>query len=388
MRGVAWQEEFVSMIETSDLLVFWVVVAARLLVPLAIPRYPLPGVVAALIIDAADQTVFQQFTTLNLEGYQGYDKALDIYYLTIAYVSTLRNWSNRFAFQVSRFLFYWRLVGVTAFELTQLRPLLLIFPNTFEYFFIFYEAYRLRWDPQNMSRKLVIGATAFIWIVIKLPQEWWIHIAQLDTTDFIKEQIFGMPVDTPWSELLEANVWIIPVAIGVVVIILLLIRWLVGRLPPADREPALSADAHRPAFTPEQARAAKAAEARSIVDAALVEKVVLVSLVSIIFAHVLPDVRASNLQLAIGVGFVIVINTALSHWLARREFEWASLLRQFIVMAGVNLGLVLVYAWLLPEFDGSINLGTTLFFVLLLTLLVTLFDRYRQVYLMRFGPRN
>jgi hypothetical protein len=43
-----------------------------------------------------------------------------------------------------------------------------------------------------------------------------------------------------------------------------------------------------------------------------------------------------------------------------------------------------VYSLLLPEFDGSIDLGPTLFFVLLLTLLVTLFDRYRQVYLMRF----
>ena len=27
----------------------------------------------------------------------------------------------------------------------------------------------------------------FLWIFIKLPQEWWIHIAKLDMTDFIKE---------------------------------------------------------------------------------------------------------------------------------------------------------------------------------------------------------
>jgi len=88
--------------ETSDLLIFWIVVAARFLVPLAIPRYPLPAIVTALIIDAVDQTIFQQFTNLPLEGYQGYDKALDIYYLTIAYISTLRNWTNLFAFKVSR----------------------------------------------------------------------------------------------------------------------------------------------------------------------------------------------------------------------------------------------------------------------------------------------
>jgi hypothetical protein len=133
-----------AMTETSDWLVFWVVAAARFLLPLTIPRYPLPGILASLMLDSADQTIFQQFTSLPLEGYQGYDKALDIYYLTIAYISTLRNWVNRFALQVGRFLFCWRLVGVALFALTRLRWLLLIFPNTFEFFFIFYEAYRLR----------------------------------------------------------------------------------------------------------------------------------------------------------------------------------------------------------------------------------------------------
>ena len=57
-------------------------------------------------------------------------------------LSTFRNWSHLFAFRVSRFLLYYRLVGVVLFELTQLRSLLLIFPNTFEYFFIWYETLR------------------------------------------------------------------------------------------------------------------------------------------------------------------------------------------------------------------------------------------------------
>ena len=43
---------------------------------------------------------------------------------------------------------------------------------------------------------------------------------------------------------------------------------------------------------------------------------------------------------------------------------------------------------LAPDFDGSIDLGNTLFFVLLLTLIVTLFDRYRQVYLRRFATND
>jgi hypothetical protein len=372
--------------ETSDWLIFWVVAGARFLLPLTIPRYPVPGILASLVLDGVDQTLFQQFTSLTLEGYQGYDKALDIYYLAIAYISTLRNWANHFAFQVSRFLFYWRLVGVALFELTHLRPLLLIFPNTFEYFFIFYEVYRLRWDPKRMTKKLLIGAAALIWIVIKLPQEYWIHIGQIDTTDWIKTSLFGVPADTSWSEIFQAWPGVFLAAFAAVALILVAAWWLARqRLPPADRTLAFSADAYQPAFTTEQVRNAVASEASRIADVALLEKIVLIALVSMCFAQVLPDVRASDLQLCIGVALIVTINTALSHWLARRGFGWAFALGQFAVMAVVNLALILGYTLLRSRFDDPVSIQNALFFTLLLTLLITLFDRYRQVYLMRFA---
>ena len=74
--------------------VFVVVVLLRFLVPLAIPRFPLPAILAALVLDAADQSIFQMFTDDPLPGYQTYDKALDVYYLAIAYMSTMRNWRD------------------------------------------------------------------------------------------------------------------------------------------------------------------------------------------------------------------------------------------------------------------------------------------------------
>jgi hypothetical protein len=155
----------------------------RLAQPLTIPYYPLPGVLACLILDAADQTIFQQFPGIALDRYQSYDKALDIYYLAITYLATMRNWTNRPAFRMSQFLYYYRLVGVVAFELSQVRMLLLIFPNTFEYFFIFYEAVRARWNTARLTGVAVVIAAALIWVFIKLPQEWWIHIAKLDVTE-------------------------------------------------------------------------------------------------------------------------------------------------------------------------------------------------------------
>ncbi len=376
------------MTETSDLLVFWAVVLARFLIPLSIPRYPLPGVLASLILDAIDQTIFQQFTNLNLEGYQGYDKALDIYYLTVAYISTLRNWTNLFAFQVSRFLLYYRLFGVTLFELTYEPPgprwLLLIFPNTFEYFFIFYEIVRLRWDPVRLTKRATIIAAAAIWIFIKIPQETWIHILQMDMTDFLKENVFGVPKDATISEILQTNLWVIPALIILAVAIVLFIRWLLKRLPPADWSLSFDADAHLDADTGFKETGTIKPPTGRFFDSVLIEKVALVSLVSIIFAQILPDVRASNLQLAVGVAFVIILNTVISHWLARRGTDLGSMLRSFIVMAAVNFGLALLYVFLLPQLEGSINLGNTLFFVLLLTFIVVMFDRYHQAYQVRF----
>jgi hypothetical protein len=373
--------------ETSYLWVFWIVAIARFLVPLAIPRFPLPGILAALILDAVDQTIFQQFPGMELEGYQGYDKALDIYCLAVAYITTLRNWSNLFALRVSRFLFYWRLVGVALFELTHLRWLLLVFPNTFEYFFIFYEAYRLRWNPERMSNKLLISAAAAIWIVIKLPQEYWIHIGQIDTTDWIKTSLFKVPADTSWAVISRTWPWVFVVLFALVAALLSAVCWLARRrLRPADYALSFSADAHQPAFSVEQVRGALANEASRIGDVALVEKIVLITLVSMCFGQVLPGVQATNLQFAVGVPVIVLVNTALSHWLARRGFGWAFSFGQFIALAAVNLVGLLAYAFLRTRFDDAVSVVNILFFVLLLTLLITLFDRYRQVYLMRFSP--
>jgi len=205
-----------NIVSPTDYLVFLIVVGLRFLLPLFIPYYPLPAIIACLLLDGVDQTIFQVFTHLPLDGYQSYDKALDIYYLTVAYIATLRNWTNLLAFRISRFLLYYRLVGVVLFELTQLRALLLIFPNTFEYFFIWYETVRLWWDPKKLSRRAVIIAAAAIWIVIKLPQEYWIHIAQRDVTDTIKA-LLGGTEESAWGPLIAAN--LLPILLVVAVLV-------------------------------------------------------------------------------------------------------------------------------------------------------------------------
>ena len=225
--------------------------------------------------------------------------------------------------------------------------------------------------------------------MIKLPQEYWIHIGQIDTTDLIKTGLFGVPVDTSWSEIMK--LW--PgVLLGVFILIgaiLYGIWWLFrNRLPPADRRIAFSADAHQPAFSTEQIRRAVAYEARQIVDDALFEKLILVTLVSLCFAQVLVGVQATDLELVAGVALVVIVNTMLSHWLARRGFGMAFTMQQFFVLLGVNSLLMLVYSVLRRTLGDLVVITNAIFFVVLFSLLITMFDRYRQVYLMRFSTRE
>src|SRR5262245_43478608 len=131
----------------DDRLVITAIVLARLGLPLLIPRIPLM-ILAALVLDGVDNSLLAHFSSIDLGPggpYQSFDKALDIYYLAIAYMATMRNWTSTPAFRIARFLFYYRLVGGVAFELLDSRAMLLVFPNTFEPFFIGYEGLRRSW---------------------------------------------------------------------------------------------------------------------------------------------------------------------------------------------------------------------------------------------------
>lgn len=104
---------------------------------------------------------------LDLDGYQTYDKALDIHYLTVAYLSTIRNWGRPMA----------------AARVPQHVRVLL------------HRHRGLQGVPQpgRPDRPhTVVTIAAGIWILVNLPQEWWIHVAQLDVTEFVGEHFSGL----------------------------------------------------------------------------------------------------------------------------------------------------------------------------------------------------
>ena len=333
--------------------IFITVVLLRFALPLLIPRFPLPAVLACLVLDAADQTIFQAFTDDPLAGYQTYDKALDVYYLTVAYISAMRNWRDPVAFQVARFLFLYRLVGVTLFELVEQRWIIFVFANTFEYFFIAYEAVRTRWEPTRLRARHVLGMAGFIWIFVKLPQEWWIHLAKLDFTEFMADHPYM------WG--------VLAVVFGAAGTVLYLKR---SSIPPPDWPFSVDVDAHLP---PVDDTITGRERFWSVI---LAEKIVLLALISVIFAQILPDVRASNLGLALGVTVLVVANAAVSQWLRRRGRTWVGIGRLFVAMLLINLGIVFLDT-LISDRGGDSPATNTMFFMLILSMLIALFDRFR-----------
>jgi hypothetical protein len=339
-------------------IVFVCVVAVRLLVPLTIPKYPLPGIIGSFVADAVDQTVFQTFGGLP-SNYEAYDKALDLYYQVIAYTSMMRNWTDPTAFSIGRFLWYYRLLGTVVFELSGVNAVLLVFPNTFEYFFMAYEIVRVRWRPDRLSRHSLLRLAAFIWIFIKLPQEYWIHVADLDFTDE-----YGR------------HAWLLPAVIVFFLVVLAAVVAIWPRLPAPDWRPTVAVDAHRPHW--EVAGPSPRAILRTPLWSTLAEKVVLVGLISVVFAHVL-NAQATAAQTAVGVAGFVVVNAGVSHAFVIRGHRWHTALTQFAAMATINIGAVVTFVFIRRQLHADLNLRNTLFLVLLMSLLVTLFDRYRTM---------
>jgi hypothetical protein len=353
--------------------VFLAVVGARFLTPLLIPRFPLPAILAALLLDGIDQTIFQSLG-YDPPGYQGYDKAMDVYYLAIAYLSTLRNWTSEAAVRVAGFLYFYRLIGVVAFEETQWRPFLLIFPNVFEYFFIAYEAYRLRRDPARLAWRAWIAAAAVIWIVVKLPQEYWIHIARLDMTDLLGEE--------PWLGFV-----LVAVVLGTAAGVWFGVR---PRLPAPDRPWSARADPLPVEMDSAAERDQWFAAHGRILSVGTAEKVALVGGLSVIFSEVLPSRRSTEVELFVGMAVFVIVNAAITLLVARRWHSLNSAIAAFAGRVLVNIALVAVASWLLGRDEvnrGDINEATALFFVLLLCLITLLDDRYRPVHAARLPNR-
>jgi hypothetical protein len=209
-----------------------------------------------------------------------------------------------------------------------------------------------------MSPRTVIGIAAFIWIFIKLPQEWWIHVAQLDFTDEV-----------------AAHSWLMPLVIVAVLAVVVVLWWAITyRLPPRDHgievlAPPLPAEVEAGASGPYGMAHWR------LFDWNLVEKVVFLSLVCVDFAQIIPRVTARPSEVIAWVTVLVVANAALGLAFVRRRGSIRNFALQLLAQLALNLAIV----WVARLFTDRFNTNDVMFFVLLITLIVTLYDRYRPV---------
>ena len=124
--------------------------------------------------------------------------------------------------------------------------------------------------------------------------------------------------------------------------------------------------------------------AAHFLDCELLEKTALIALLVIIFAQILPRIRSSNIELALAMLVVIIVNTVVSEAMIRRGVSWPHALRQELVMVAVNLPMMLIISFVRYGTIPLLALNNIIVFILLLSLIITLYNRYRPMYLVQF----
>ncbi len=169
-----------------------IVIALRILVPLTILRWPLAGGIVAMLLDALDVVLVDAIARALGEPaefgpfYAQIDKWLDTWYLTLE-VIVARRWPETLLRRTAFLLFAWRLVGVVLFEVSGIRPLLVVFPNLFENFFLYILVVRrfaARLVPRTIPQLILVLVVLYI---PKAIQEWVLHWEEMHPWQWLRE---------------------------------------------------------------------------------------------------------------------------------------------------------------------------------------------------------
>lgn len=151
---------------------------------LPVLRWAFAGALIAILVDFSDLFWMGFLDLGGLGNYQVFDKWLDlVYMLTFLWVANKWEGLER---TIAIALFASRMIGFTAFEITQARPVLLAFPNVFEFWFVFVALQKHYWPNYEITRE---RATKWliVLLVLKLGQEWVLHGGQyLDSFTFFE----------------------------------------------------------------------------------------------------------------------------------------------------------------------------------------------------------
>lgn len=120
--------------------------------------------------------------------------------------------------------------------------------------------------------------------------------------------------------------------------------------------------------------------ASSMRPAVLIEKIVLVALVSVIFQQTLPELKAGEFQTALFVGLTIATTDFLLRWVVRHFGVPISTWVDLGVTAGLNYSVVLLFQLVISIVQPRHHLESALIFASLVALFITLYDHCRPLY--------
>lgn len=147
----------------------------RLTAVVIIFKYPLLGGILALVVDFFDLNLLYILAPNSLENYQIWDKLLDLTYLsTEAYIAL--SWKNKLVSRIALVLFIYRLIGIITFEIFQQKPILVMFPNVFEPFYLIYLLHLYIFKKDFFKSLKLIGSIVFMITILKLGHEYLLHI--------------------------------------------------------------------------------------------------------------------------------------------------------------------------------------------------------------------
>ena len=155
----------------------WLIAVVRLLGALPVLRWPFYGALIAIAVDFSDLFIMNLVDLGGVDHYQTFDKYLDQAYLLTFLVVALTRWRG-YERGVAAGLYAYRFAGFVAFELTQARAVLLLFPNFFEPWFVLIAArHEFGLEQRLAGRRLV--ALCVLLAALKLAQEYAIHRLRL-----------------------------------------------------------------------------------------------------------------------------------------------------------------------------------------------------------------
>ena len=134
----------------------WIIALVRVVGSLAVLRWPFYGSVMAILIDLSDLFLMNLLDLGGVRDYQTFDKALDQVYMA-AFLFVAWRWGGAER-AVAVALYGFRMLGFMAFEVTGSRDILLLFPNLFEFWFVFCAARRhFGWEKKVPLSLRVMG---------------------------------------------------------------------------------------------------------------------------------------------------------------------------------------------------------------------------------------